>query len=221
MLMKPESIKPDYNLYLVTDSGMTGRENLVRTVGEAVKGGVTVVQYREKTASTAAMIREAKAILALLKGTPVPLIINDRVDVALAVGADGVHLGHNDMDPVTARKIMGPDAVIGYSVESWQDLDDAERLDVDYYGVSPIFATPTKTDTGKPWGIEGMQKLRGLTGRPLVAIGGMNTDTISETLMAGADGVAVVSAICASENPLASARELHQIVTETKYNHTQ
>ena len=213
-------MKPDYSLYLVTNSGMTGREQLADTVAQAVRGGVTVVQYREKTASTATMIREAGAILKLLRGTSIPLIINDRVDVALAAGADGVHLGHSDMDPVTARRIMGTEAIIGYSVESWQDLDDAEQLNVDYYGVSPIFATPTKTDTGKPWGIDGMRKLRELTRRPLVAIGGMNKDTIPDTLMAGADGVAVVSAICASENPLASTRELHRIISETKNNHT-
>jgi len=202
----------DYSLYLVTDSGMTGRDRLVETVLHAADGGVTVVQYREKSVSTAQMIREAAEIRNLLHARGIPLIINDRVDVALAVGADGVHVGRNDMDPVTARKLMGPDAIIGYSVETMEEAQNAETLDIDYFGVSPIFTTPTKTDTGRPWGLDGLQNLRSHTGKPLVAIGGLNIHTIPDTLRAGADGVAVVSAICASGQPRESARALMDLI---------
>lgn len=211
-------IKPDYSLYLVTDSGMTGREHLVETVAQAVDGGVTMVQYREKEGSTALMIREARALRDLLHTRNIPLIINDRLDVALAVRADGVHLGHNDMDPVIARKLTGTNTIIGYSVETWEDVRKAEQLDVDYLGVSPVFATPTKTDTGSPWGIEGLRKLRNTTRKPLVAIGGLNKSNIVEVMKAGADGVAVVSAICASGTPRNSAGELADIINQVPAN---
>lgn len=213
-------INPDYSLYLVTDSGMTGREHLIETVAQAVDGGVTMVQYRDKEGPTDLMIREAKALHDLLHTRNIPLIINDRLDVALAVRADGVHLGHNDMDPVTARKLTGADAIIGYSVETWEDVRKAEQLDVDYLGVSPVFATPTKTDTGSPWGIEGLRKLRNATRKPLVAIGGLNKSNIVEVIKAGADGVAVVSAICASRTPRNSAGELADIIKQASAANT-
>ena len=215
-MRNPELSPTNYSLYLVTDSGMTGRDHLVEWVMKAVDGGVTMVQYREKTASTAQMIREATEIRKLLHTKGIPLIVNDRLDVALAAGADGVHLGQHDMNPATARKLMGPDALIGYSVETWQQAQEAERLDVDYFGVSPIFATPTKTDTGRPWGIKGLRELRASTRKPLVAIGGMNRETIAAALRAGADGVAVVSSICASEHPTKSARELMEIIRKER-----
>ncbi|MDG5767256.1 thiamine phosphate synthase [Balneolales bacterium ANBcel1] len=203
---------PDYRLYLVTDSGMTGPGRLADCAAEAAMGGATMVQYREKSASTAQLIREAETLLHKLRPMGIPLIINDRVDVALAIGADGVHVGQNDMDPQTARRLMGPDAIIGYSVETPEQAQMAELWDIDYLGVSPIFATPTKTDTGIPWGLDGLRTLRTSTRIPLVAIGGMNRETIAETLKAGADGVAVVSAICAAGDPRMAARELLAII---------
>lgn len=203
----------DYRLYLVTDSNMTGRKQLVDYVLKAADGGVTIVQYREKSGSTAQMIREAESLLHELAKRNIPLLINDRVDIALAVGAAGVHLGQNDMDPVTARRLLGPDAIIGYSVETFEQAHEAMELDVDYLGVSPVFSTPTKTDIGNPWEIDGLKELRSFTSKPLVAIGGLNRDTIPHTLAAGADGVAVVSAICNSDNPEASALELRDIIS--------
>jgi thiamine-phosphate pyrophosphorylase len=142
----------------------------------------------------------------------VPLIINDRLDVALAVKADGVHVGQDDMPYETARALMGPTAIIGLSVETWEDVLRAEGLDVDYLGVSPVFTTPTKTDTKAPWGLEGLIRIRAFSRHPLVAIGGLNQSNAEAAVMAGADSVAVVSAICASPDPLAASRELTSII---------
>ncbi len=140
------------------------------------------------------------------------MIINDRVDVALASGADGVHLGQRDLPVREARRLLGRDAIIGLSVETPAQALDAESLDVDYLGVSPIFSTPTKPDAGAPWGLEGLRSLRARTRRVLVAIGGIDASNAESVLAAGADGLAVVSAICASADPEAAARRLRNVV---------
>jgi thiamine-phosphate pyrophosphorylase len=142
----------------------------------------------------------------------VSLLINDRVDVALASGAKGVHVGQEDMPYETARRLLGPSAVIGLSVETWEDVVAAERLDVDYLGVSPVFDTPTKTDTKGAWGLEGLARIRTYSRHPLVAIGGLNTTNVESVIMAGADCVAVVSAICAAEDPFRAAGDLNEII---------
>ena len=138
----------------------------------------------------------------------IPLIINDRLDVALAVGAHGVHVGQNDMPYAIARKLMGPKAIIGVSVETWDDVEVAEELDCDYIGVSPVFETPTKTDTKGAWGLDGLKKIREYSRHKLVAIGGINERNAAEVVAAGADSIAVVSALCSAENPCEAARGL-------------
>jgi thiamine-phosphate pyrophosphorylase len=148
----------------------------------------------------------------MLKPYKVPLIINDRVDVALAVDADGVHIGQGDMAYKDARRLLGPDKIIGLSVESFSDIEAANALDVDYIGISPVYGTPTKTDTAEPFGLEGLRKAVEMSVHPAVAIGGMNAATIAEVMAAGADGVAVVSAICSAENIRKATSELRSIV---------
>ena len=143
-----------------------------------------------------------------------PLIINDRVDVALACGADGVHIGQEDMPYSTARKLMGKNAIIGLSVETWEDVEAAQRLDVDYIGVSPVFATPTKTNTKEPWGLEGLKKIKFFSRHPIVAIGGINESNARAVVEAGVDCLAVVSAICAADNPSQSATNLKNILRQ-------
>jgi thiamine-phosphate pyrophosphorylase len=199
-------------LYFVTDNGLCGNRPLADVVLQAIRGGARCVQLREKSAATRVFIDEARRIKELMAPFRVPLLINDRLDVALAVGADGVHVGQDDMPYAIARKLLGPKAIIGLSVETWEDVEQAETLDVDYLGVSPIFATPTKTDTKEPWGIEGLARIKAFSHHPLVAIGGLNASNAEGVVMAGADGVAVVSAICASPNPLAAAQELTGII---------
>ncbi len=206
----------DLSLYLVTDSDLALGRDLCEVIGQAVQGGVTIVQLREKELATGAFVELARRVKEQLSGSGVPLIINDRIDVALACDADGVHIGQADMDYATARKLLGYDKIIGLSVESLEDLEKANELDVDYVGISPIFATPTKTDTKKPFGIEGAQAAAKMSTHPTVAIGGMNAQTIAQTIEQGVDGVAVVSAIVSAENPMKSSQELLKIVKNTK-----
>jgi thiamine-phosphate pyrophosphorylase len=146
----------------------------------------------------------------------VPLIINDRVDVALAVGAEGVHVGQDDMPYKTARSLMGPDAIIGLSVETWEDVEEAEGLDCDYIGVSPVFETPTKTDTKGSWGLEGLAKIRAFSRHRLVAIGGLNASNAEDTVKAGADCLAIVSAICSAPDPERASKELVDIIVKNR-----
>ncbi|MGB5216938.1 MAG: thiamine phosphate synthase [Smithella sp.] len=199
-------------LYLVTDRGLCGAKPLEEVILQAVKGGVSCVQLREKEVSTRFFVEEAIKIKNILQPYDVPLIINDRVDVALACGADGVHIGQDDMPYEIARKLMGPKAIIGLSVETWEDVLASQKLDVNYIGVSPVFATPTKTDTKGAWGLEGLRRIKSFSRHPLVAIGGINPSNVREVLDAGADGVAVVSAICASADPETAAREIDAII---------
>ncbi len=199
-------------LYLVTDRGLCGGRPLEDVVLQAVRGGAACVQLREKDISTRAFIEEAVRIKALLAPFRVPLIINDRVDVALAGGADGVHVGQDDMPYAMARRLMGPGAIIGLSVETWDDVEKARNLDVDYLGVSPVFLTPTKTDTKGSWGLNGLTKIRARLRHPLVGIGGLNRDNAADAVLAGADGVAVVSAVCAAPDPFRAAQELSGII---------
>ena len=203
----------DYlKLYLVTDRELSLGRSLEEVVSEAVKGGVTVVQLREKDASTGEFIELARRLMKLLKPLRIPLIINDRVDVALAVDADGVHIGQSDMSYEDARRLLGPDKIIGLSVENFKDIEAANALDVDYIGISPVYGTPTKTDTAEPFGLEGLRKAVQMSAHPTVAIGGMNASTIAEVMAAGTDGVAVVSAICSAENIRKATSDLRAIV---------
>ncbi len=199
-------------LYFVTDRGLCGDRDLADVVLLAIRGGASCIQLREKDVSTRFFVEEALRIKKLMAPFRIPLIINDRLDVALASGAEGIHVGQEDMPYELARKWMGPKAIIGLSVEEWGDVERAEALDVDYLGVSPIFATPTKTDTKEPWGIEGLSRIRAFSRHPLVAIGGLNASNAEAAVLAGADGVAVVSAICASPDPCRSALEISTII---------
>ena len=193
-------------LCLVTDRGACAGRPLEEVVRLALQGGIASVQLREKDLGTRDFVAQAKALKALLGATP--LIINDRVDVALACGAAGVHVGQSDMDPSDARRILGPGAIIGLSVETWEDVERAQQQPVDYLGVSPVFGTPTKTDTKGAWGLEGIARIRAFSRHPLVAIGGIHAGNVEAIVRAGAEGIAVVSAICGAEDPEAATRSL-------------
>jgi thiamine-phosphate pyrophosphorylase len=201
-------------LYLVTDRALCGSRSLEDVVSQALRGGVAYVQLREKNVSMRFFMEEARNIKALTSRYRVPLIINDRLDVALAVEAEGVHIGQDDMPYAAARKLMGPQSIIGLSVETWDDVVMAQELDVDYLGVSPVFATPTKTDTKGSWGLEGLARIRTYSRHPLVGIGGLNASNAHDVIMAGADCVAVVSAICAAADTLKATCELHDIIND-------
>ena len=199
-------------LYLVTDSDLCGQKSLENVIMRAVRGGVSYVQLREKDISTRQFVEEAQRIKLLLEPYKIPLIINDRVDVALACGADGVHIGQEDMPYATARSIMGKKAIIGLSVEKWEDVEESQKLDVDYIGVSPVFATPTKTNTKGAWGLAGLAKIKAFSRHPIVAIGGINELNAADVVKAGAECLAVVSAICAAKDPEAATCKLKNII---------
>ena len=212
--MKFENI--DYSLYLVTDRGLARGRSTLEIVSAAVYGGATVVQLREKDCSTRDFIEQALTIKEFLKDRGVPLIINDRLDVAQAVKADGGHLGQTDMPLGVAKKILRDSMIIGISAESVQDAVEAEKGGADYLGVSPIYTTPTKTDTAPPLGLKGLRKIRKAVRLPLVGIGGLNTENAADVIRNGADGVAVVSAIVAADDPQTAADELKQIIQEAR-----
>jgi len=201
-----ESASSRLLLHLVTDRSLSRGRSLVEVVAEAVAGGVTCVQLREKSCSTREFLQEALALKELLQPLRVPLIINDRVDIAQAVRADGVHLGQTDMPISHARRLLGPDCLIGISAESVADAIEAEQQGADYIGISPVFSTPTKTDTASALGLEGVRRIRELVCIPLVGIGGINQTNARQVIAAGADGVAVVSAIMAAESPQLAAQ---------------
>lgn len=202
-------------LYLVTDRDLSLGRPLEEVVLQAVRGGVSAVQLREKHASTRFFVQEAQRIKDLLAPYNVPLLINDRVDVALAIGADGVHIGQSDMPYPLARQLLGQKAIIGLSVETKEQVQQAEAYEVDYLGVSPIFETSTKTDTVGSWGLAGLAWVRTVSRHPLVAIGGLNAANAASVIRAGADSIAVVSAICSAPEPQAAAEALNKVILST------
>ena len=205
-----ESVNSRLLLHLVTDRSLSRGRSLVEVVREAVSGGVTCVQLREKDCSTREFLQEALALKELLQLLKVPLIINDRVDIALAVGADGVHLGQSDMPISHARRLLGPNCLIGISAESVDHAVEAEQQGADYIGISPVFSTPTKTDTAPALGLEGIRQIRELVRIPLVGIGGINLTNARQVLASGADGVAMVSAIMAAASPRLAAKAIRR-----------
>ncbi|MDY6793475.1 MAG: thiamine phosphate synthase [Thermodesulfobacteriota bacterium] len=212
--MKIASI--DYSLYLVTDRGLSRGRSTLEIVKAGVAGGVTCVQLREKNCSTLEYIHEALSIKQYLKKHNIPLIINDRVDVAQAIGADGVHLGQTDMPLTMARDILQGSMIIGISAESVEDAILAEKGSADYIGVSPIFSTPTKTDTAPPLGLEGLKEISLAVKIPKVAIGGLNRKNAGQVIINGASGIAVVSAIVSAADPRKAAEELSDIIKQAR-----
>lgn len=206
-------MKFDLSLYLVTDPDLLKGRDIARVVEEAVRGGVTMVQLREKNCSTRDFLDKAVILKKCLSPYGIPLIINDRLDIALAADADGLHIGQSDMPWEIARNILGPDKILGLSLEHPDQARQAAGFAVDYVAASPVFSTPTKTDTAKPLGIEGIRKIKQQCSLPLVGIGGIHKHNIQDVIEAGADGAAVVSAILGHKNTQAAARILKDLIT--------
>jgi thiamine-phosphate pyrophosphorylase len=198
-------------LCVVTDRELGRGRALPEIVAAAVRGGATMVQLREKGATTRAFLEEARALKATLAPLGVLFVVNDRLDIALAVDADGLHVGQSDMPVADARRLIGPGKIIGLSIT---EADQARRADAeaaDYLGVGPIYQQQTKSDATPPLGIEGLRATRRLTSKPIVAIGGLTPDNSAPALAAGADGFAVVSAIVAADDPEAAARRFARL----------
>ncbi len=207
-------MKPDFDLtlYLVVGAEVTLGRPLDEVVAAALRGGATLVQLREKTLGDAELIDVARALKSRLAPLGVPLIINDRVEVAKAAGAGGVHLGQDDLDAARARDILGPDGLIGVSAGT---AEEAARIDTgraDYVGIGAVYATATKSDAGPAIGIAGLTALAAtLAPLPVVAIGGIGPREAAQVMACGAaHGIAVVSAICGAQDPEAAARSLRR-----------
>ena len=198
----------NWKLYFIADFESAGGKDLVWVVKEAVKGGVGIVQLRVKTLSTHEFLNLGKEIHNFLKKKGIPFIVNDRIDIALALNADGVHLGQQDMPLSIARKLIGKSKLIGISVNNLKEALEAERGGGNYIGVGPVFPTSTKPDIRTPIGIEGLRKIRERVKIPVIAIGGINKSNAKIVYSAGINGVAVVSAILSSSNPMKSTQEI-------------
>lgn len=205
--------QPDYSIYLVTDDGCLQGRALIDCVCEALEGGVTLVQYRAKTASSAEMYAEALQLKALCDSFNVPLIINDRLDIAMAVGAAGVHLGQDDLPCAAARKILGEDYIIGVSAHNPAEAKAALQSGADYLGCGAVFGTATKADV-KKLGTEGLTAICREKGLPVVGIGGVTADNYREVRAAGADGAAIVSGILAQPDIRATVEAIAKISQE-------
>lgn len=205
--------QPDYSIYLVTDDGCLQGRALIDCVREALEGGVTLVQYRAKTASSAEMYAEALQLKALCDSFNVPLIINDRLDIAMAVGAAGVHLGQDDLPCAAARKLLGEDYIIGVSAHNPAEARAALLCGADYLGCGAVFGTATKADVQK-LGTEGLAAICKAKGLPVVGIGGVTADNYREVRVAGADGAAIVSGILAQPDIRATVRAIAKVSQE-------
>ncbi|HEV2000702.1 MAG TPA: thiamine phosphate synthase [Xanthobacteraceae bacterium] len=202
-------------LCLVTDRSFLRGTSLSDVVAAAVRGGVTSVQLREKTLDIVAFAELGRAIKELLLPLGVPLIINDHAEVAAAVGADGLHVGQSDLPAEAARALLGRNATIGLSITAIEQLRKPDVRFADYLGVGPIFATPTKPDAAEAMGLKGLAAARSMSALPMVAIGGISQANAAETMAAGANGVAVVSAIMGAADPEQAARALARAVGVT------
>lgn len=200
----------DLTLYLVTARGDMPLEKFFKIILEAVNGGVTAIQLREKYASNFEMLKIAKELLRLLRPRRIPLIINDRIEVALEAGADGVHLGQSDHTSKQARALLGQHAIIGLSVETLDQAKKALAEDVEYIAVSPVFTTSSKMDCASPSGVDGLKEICLISHLPVVGIGGINSENMNAVFQAGASGIAVVSSIFHAACPKQAASLLRR-----------
>ena len=195
------------SIYLVTDDAFFKDRDLISTIEQAIQGGITALQYRFKQKSSRQMYEELLVLRELTKRYGVELVVNDRVDLALAVEADGVHVGEKDLPPDVVRKLVGDKMYIGYSVNSLEKLREVEHLPIDYIGFGSIYETSTKKDY-KLVGIEALRQAVKMTSKPIVAIGGITHYRVGEVLEAGAKGIAVVSAILGFESVKSATQSL-------------
>ena len=208
----------DLSLYFVTDLKLCGGkiETLLRVIEESILGGVSLIQFREKEMNDKEFFFLAKKIQNLTQSKNIPFIINDRVDIAKIIEADGVHIGQSDLNYKEVRKILGKNAIIGISIESVDQAKEAESLDVDYLAVSPLFSTLTKKDTAKPLNLSGLKKIRKISTHSLVAIGGINEKNAKDVMENGADGIATISTIIQAPSPKQMAKTLRKIIDQNK-----
>ena len=200
--------------YLVTDTGLS-KKGTVHDVTEAVRAGCLIVQYREKDAPTGVMVREANEISEICRGRAI-FLVNDRIDVAMAVDADGVHIGQSDMPFGRARRILGPEKIIGLSASTVEEAVEAERLGADYVGLGPIYPTGTKADADEPCGVETISEVKRRISIPIIVIGGLNVERTADVIAAGADGLVAISAVVASDDVFETVKTIKDIIRRTR-----
>lgn len=214
--MKQPGEEVDWSLHVITDRRTAGGRSVVEAVQAAIRGGATVIQLREKEASTRQMIALGQMLLELTRAAGIPLIVDDRVDVALALDAEGVHLGQEDMPAETARKLIGPKKLLGVSASTVEEACEAEGAGADYLGVGDIFGTPSKPDAGAPIGLELLAEIARSVSIPVVGIGGITLENAAAVMQSGAAGVAVISAVIGAADPEVAARRLREIAKLSK-----
>jgi thiamine-phosphate pyrophosphorylase len=207
----------DVRLNAIVDPERSGGHDLAELARMLAEGGATLIQLRDKKSDTGVMLERARAIKAALKPLGVPLVINDRVDVALAIGCAGVHIGWDDMAPADARRLLGPGAIIGLTINSPQRADATDLDLIDYAGIGGVYGTTSKVTKNAPIGLAGMARViealhRRRPGFPSCGIAGINAGNAAPVIDAGADGVSVISALSAAPDPRAAAQELLRVV---------
>jgi thiamine-phosphate pyrophosphorylase len=198
----------DYTLYLVTDREILGNRDFFQAIEDALKGGVTILQLREKTASSRDFYVFAMRMKELAGVYQVPLIIDDRLDIALAVDADGLHVGQEDLPLEVARRVLGPGKILGYSVSTVEEAIYGEKNGADYLGAGPVFYTGSKADAGNPIGVEGLKQIKLAVSIPVVGIGGIAPANAGAVREAGVDGISVISAILGNQDTGGAAKKL-------------
>ncbi len=206
----------DLSLYLVLDPVLCGHMGVEATARLAAAGGATVVQLRDKTADKAHLVSTGKALKSALAEFQIPLIVNDEVEAAVEIGADGVHIGQGDMGAAAARTVVGNRLILGLSVETEELARMVDPAIVDYVGVGPVFATATKPDHKQPIGLDGLARIVAASPVPAVAIGGLKRTHVIPVLSTGAQGLAVVSAICGTADPQKAAAEFTQEIRKAR-----
>lgn len=206
----------DLSLYLVLDPDLCEPLGMVETTRRAVAGGITAVQLRHKTATTEEFIAIGKELKEVLNGTEVALVINDNVEAAHALQADVLHIGQGDMPVEEARKLIGPEMILGLSVERLDLVKQVDASQVDYIGIGPVFATPTKPDHKPAIGFDGLAEIAVASPVPTVAIGGLKAEHVAQILEAGADGLAIVSAICGQKDVTSATEEFSKLIKEAR-----
>jgi len=209
----------DLRLYGIIDPERTGIRDPIELVRQAVAGGTTLIQYRDKHGEDGRLVELARALKVALEETGVPLLINDRVDIALAAGADGVHLGQDDMHPRDARELLGPGAIIGLTLKTLEHAERMASMPVDYGCIGGVFATVSKNNPAPPIGLDGLRQIlsrakQAFSG-PVGAVAGIDASNAQAVIAAGADGIAVISALFTMADPQAEARRLRGIVDQT------
>ena len=205
----------DLSLYLVLDPQLCDNIGMIETARQAAEGGATMVQLRHKHATTAMLVETGRALQQALQPHGALLIINDDIEAALALGA-GLHIGQEDIDAAAARKLVGPGTILGLSVETEALAAAVDPEILDYAGIGPVFATATKPDHKQPVGLAGLARLVSVCPVPSVAIGGLKQQHVGGVLAAGAEGIAVVSAICGMSDPRQSAMELAAAIRKAR-----